>query len=104
MFFAIALNPNAASYAKIADSERDTVDKSMASLLERLLTSTCLAEAKKAVQYEGDAALSQSFKLLGEVAATEMFGNPAVSAGTQKFLKYLDSDKLSNALGVGAAQ
>ncbi len=73
----------------------------MARLFERMLAEACLTEAKLAVKYEGDGALGQSFKLLGEVAAAEIFANPAVSAGVETFTKHLDGARISKALGTG---
>jgi len=103
MFFAIALNPNAAPFANITAEQREGSDKNMARLFERMLTDACLTEAKKAMKYEGEGALGQSFKLLGEVAAGEIFANPAVSAGVETFTKHLDGARIGKALGMGEA-
>jgi hypothetical protein len=72
----------------------------MAQLLEKLLTESCVKEAKLAVQYEGDGALKEAFGILGRVATTEIFGNPKVSAGAEKFVEYLDVDKVNATIGL----
>lgn len=84
MFFAIALNPNTAPFATVAVEQREAADRQMAQLLERLLTESCVAEAKKAVQYEGEAAVKQSFGLLGQVATAEIFNNPQCQRGRRE--------------------
>jgi len=100
MFFAIALNPDVAQFATISAEDRIASDKNTARLFERMLTEACLSETKLAMRYEGENALGQSFKLLGEVAAGEMFNNQAVSSGVEGFTKHLDADLLSKALGM----
>ncbi|MDQ3205786.1 MAG: hypothetical protein M3Q40_04645 [Pseudomonadota bacterium] len=100
MFFAIALNPNTAPFATVAAEQREAADRRMADLMERLLTESCVEDAKKAVRYEGELAIKQSFGLLGQVAATEIFANPDVSAGSEKFVEYLDAEKLASTLGL----
>lgn len=104
IFFAISLNPNAEPYVKVTSEQRAQVDKRMAQLLERLLTQSCVKQAQLAVQYEGDGALKEAFGLLGRVATTEIFGNPKVSAGAEKFVEYLDVDKVNAAIGAVQAK
>lgn len=100
IFFAIALNPNTEPYAKVTPEQRAQTDKRMAQLLERLLAESCVKEARLAVQYEGDAALKEAFGVLGRVATSEIFNNPQVSAGAEKFVQYLDTDRIDAAIGV----
>lgn len=100
IFFSIALNPKISPYAQIAPDQREATDKKLAGLFERLLAQACAAQAKQAVRYEGTAALTESFKLLGQVAAQEIFSDPAVSAGTARFTRHLDEVKLQEALGL----
>ncbi len=100
IFFAIALNPNTEPYAKVTPEQRTQTDKRMAQLLEKLLTESCVKEAKLAIQYEGNAALQEAFGVLGRVATTEIFNNPQVSAGADKFVQYLDTNKIDAAIGV----
>lgn len=103
IFFSLSLNPKISPYASISLEQRDTADRNIAQLFERLLTETCVDPAKEAVRYEGVAAISQSFQLLGQVAAKEIFKHPAVSAGTEKFTQYIDEERLGKVLGLPAA-
>ncbi|MBL8261362.1 MAG: hypothetical protein JNM58_02970 [Xanthomonadaceae bacterium] len=104
IFFAISLNPNTEPYVKVTSEQRAQTDKRMAQLLEKLLTESCVKEAKLAVQYEGDGALKEAFGILGRVATTEIFNNPQVSAGAEKFVQYLDVDKINTAIGLPKAK
>jgi hypothetical protein len=100
IFFAIALNPTVAPMTNIPQAKRDEINKGTAKMFERLLTDTCLTETQEAVKYEGQGAVSEAFKLLGQVASQEMFSSPAVAAGTAAFTKYLDSDRLDKVFGI----
>lgn len=103
MFFAIALNPKLAPLASVPAERRDASDRGTARLFERVLTDACATQAREAMQYEGATAIHEAFKLLGQVAAQEMFADPAVAAGTMKFAEYIDAAKMAKALGTAAA-
>jgi len=100
MFFAIALNPTIAPLADIPPERRDAADRSTARLFEKLLTESCVEQARAAVKYEGNTAIGEAFKLLGQVAAQEMFANPAVSKGAERFAEHIDTAKMAKALGL----
>ena len=102
IFFAISLNPAITPYANISAEQRDAADKDMAKLFEKLVGDSCLKETKDAMKYEGNAAFSESFKLLGQVAGQEMFSSPEVSAGSAKFTEKLDVKGLQEKLGIPA--
>jgi len=100
MFFAIALNPTIAPLADIPPERREAADRNTARLFEKLLTDSCVEQARVAVKYEGNTAIGEAFKLLGQVAAQEMFANPAVSKGAEKFAEHIDTAKMAKALGL----
>jgi hypothetical protein len=99
MFFAMALNHNVASLTAIPEAKRVETDENTAALFERLLTDSCAAETQDAVKYEGSGAISESFKLLGEVATQEMLTDPAVAKGISNFAQYLDKDRINKIFG-----
>jgi hypothetical protein len=103
IFFSLSLNPKISPYAQVSPAQREVADKGLAKLFERLVAESCSTQTKQAVQYEGTAALSESFRLLGQVAAQEIFKDPAVAAGTSKFAEYLDEKKINQALGLPAS-
>ena len=100
IFFAIALNPDIASYATITPEQRAGANKDMAHLFEKLVGETCAKQAKAALQYEGTSAFGDSFELLGRVAGQQMFASPEVAAGTAKFTEELDIPALQAKLGL----
>lgn len=99
IFFAIALNPTVAPVTNISGAKREEVDKRAAKMFERLLVESCLVETQKAVKHEGSAAVGEAFRLLGQVATEEMFGNPAVAKGAENFARYIDGERIEKALG-----
>lgn len=100
IFFSLSLNPRISPYAQISAEQRTAADKGLAKLFERLVAESCAEETKAAIRYEGSNALTESFSLLGQVAAMEIFKDPAVAEGTSKFAEYLDDEKLNEALGL----
>jgi hypothetical protein len=102
IFLAISLNPTIKPLTNISDAQRDAADKGMARLFESLLGESCATESALAIKYEGAAAFSQSFELLGKVAGQQMFGSPEVAAGSEKFAQYIDVAGLQAKLGIKA--
>lgn len=99
IFFSIALNPRVSALTSIPDAKRDEANAKTGELFTRLIADSCKAETQQAVKYEGTAAISGAFQLLGQVAAQEIFADPAVVKGTEAFAKYIDSDRIEKALG-----
>jgi hypothetical protein len=100
MFAMMALHPDVRSLAVVSETDRHAMNRKLAALMERLLTESCRKESVDAVKYEGSGTIESSFKVLGEVAARELFANPAVTAGLSEFGKLVDSDKISKTLGI----
>ena len=101
MFTAMSLHPAVAQVAQVSTAARDTANKDMAELLVDLLEQRCFDQAKAAIENEGPLALQTSFAVLGQVAATELFSNPAVAAGLANLDEFLDTDELEKRLGIG---
>lgn len=100
MFSAMSLHPHVEPFANITAEQREQFDKGMANVFTRLMTQTCLQQTRKAVQYEGAIAIQSSFKILGQVAARELFAHPRVAAGLAGLEKHVDSQKLQDAIGL----
>ena len=94
----MALHPQVKDLAAISEERRTEVTKNTAALFQTLLTKTCREQARRAMKDEGPGTLETSFSALGQVAGTELFANPAVAAGLNGLLTYLDSESLSKAL------
>lgn len=93
MFTVITLHPALKSLASVTTEERDKNNRVVAKMFENLLISSCKTEAGDAVRYEGNSAIESAFQVLGQVAARELFTNPAVSAGMADMAKYFDKKK-----------
>ena len=100
MFTAMSLHPAVQNIAEVNQKKRDQANKGMADLIVKLLSVECLEQTKKAIRYEGELAIESGFKLLGEVAARELFSNPKVSAGLSELDKYVDQDAFNKKLEV----
>lgn len=96
MFATMSLHPDVKWMAALTADQRETLNKNTAKLFETLLTKTCLAETKQALQYEGPSTIESSFSVLGQVAARELFANPAVAAGNADLAKYLNTEAIQN--------
>lgn len=61
------------------------------------MTESCKAQTQQALKYEGAVALQVAFQLLGQVAARELFSDPAVAGGMADLEKHFDKQKLEAA-------
>ena len=61
MFAGFSHHPAVSSMVSVSGAERETINQNAAIIFESLLTKSCKVEAQKAIQYEGDAALSEGF-------------------------------------------
>jgi len=99
MFTSMALHPDVASMSSVTSQQRDSANKNAAEMITKLMTETCVTEAKKAIQYEGLLAIQQGFDVFGQVAGLELFTNPNVAQALYGLEKYMDNEKLT-ALGM----
>ncbi len=100
MFGSMSLHPAVKSMSSVTKEQLETSNKIMAELIIKFLTEDCKEQAFKAWKYEGETALLSSFRVFGQVAAKELFSNPAVSAGMEGMEKYFDIEKLEETLGI----
>ena len=94
MFAMMALHPDVQTASAITPEQRTAMSKDTGELFQRLLTATCIKQAREAIRYEGPATMQVSFGLLGQVAARELFTHPKVAEGLSEFTKYTDQNKL----------
>lgn len=94
MFSAAALHPAVKPISAVTAEQLNEASKVTATLFMRLLTETCRAETKDALQYEGTSTIETAFSVLGQVAGREMFSSPEVAEGLALLEKYVDSEEL----------
>ncbi len=83
--------------SSVTESQRNESSEEIANLIMTLLTESCKEKVAKAMEYEGQASIQQSFQVFGQIAGQEIFTNPDVAADMSNFEKYLDSEKLEKA-------
>lgn len=96
MFAAMAQHPAVTPLASVSPEKVEESNAAIGKLFMRLLTRSCDDKAKKALQYEGSIAMNQSFTVLGQVAASEIFANPKVTEVMSGLDKYVDKKKLES--------
>jgi hypothetical protein len=94
IFAAMSHHPAVASMTRVTAQDADRIDAQMADLFTRLLTVSCQSQAKLALAYEGDQAMSQSFSLLGQVAGKEIFSDQNVQHAMTGLKNHLDIKRL----------
>jgi len=94
IFVALSQNPSISSLSTATAADIDKYDAAVGALFMRLLTDACVDKTKKAIKYEGPAAIQASFEVLGRVASSELFSDPKVSAVMAGLEKYVDTKKL----------
>lgn len=99
LFVAMSLHPDLKDMAAITPAQREAANKEIAALMTRMLSETCVAEAKLALKHEGQAAFESAFSIFGEMAAQDLFGNPKVNEGIAELEKYVDGKAIAAALG-----
>ena len=99
IFAMMALHPQVSSMSALTKERRAKSSKDVASLFQLLLTKSCLNETRQATKYEGPAVIEQSFNQLGQIAAREIFSDPAVMGGMAEFATYIDKKAMDQVFG-----
>ncbi len=94
IFVALSQNPAISSLSKATEADIDKANANVAAMMMRLLTEQCVDKTRKAIKYEGMAAIQTSFGVLGQVAAAELFSDPKVGAVMSGLDKTVDKKKL----------
>lgn len=102
MFSAASQHPAVGSIANVSEQQLDETNQRTAELFVDLLTESCREQTIKAVKYEGQVAIQSGFKVLGQVAAGELFASPEVAAGMAGLQKHIDAEKLQSVFGNAA--
>ncbi|TFZ04511.1 hypothetical protein [Ramlibacter rhizophilus] len=96
MFAVSSVHPALSTSTRVGTEALEEANRKTAVLLNRLLTQDCLQQARHARRYEGDVAIFNSFKALGEVASLELFRHPAVNSALTSFTRHIDSKKIDD--------
>jgi hypothetical protein len=99
IFIAMASHPENKDLSNVTQAARDGADEAAARLFTALLAERCKAQAREAVQAEGQAGMVAAFQTLGALAMQELMTNPDVAAAVSGFERRIDRAKMEAALG-----
>jgi hypothetical protein len=99
IFAMVSLHPQLSATATLTKEDRTNASKEAAAMLQKLLTKTCLNETREAMKFEGPNVLRASFNQLGQIAAKELFSNPAVAAGLAEYATFIDEKEMEAVFG-----
>lgn len=95
MFSSMAQHPALKAFASITPEQRETTDRNMAVLTQRLVLNDCHKEAVEGLKYEGPESMVAGFRVLGQVAARDIFSNPLVAKELAMLGLFLDKAKVA---------
>ena len=101
MFVSAALHPAVADLRALSISDREQANREMAELLVEFLTVRCVGETQAALLSEGALALQVSMGALGQLAATNLFGDTQVTAAQGSLETYINAEDLERRLQIG---
>ena len=87
-------HPDSNDFINLSIKDKEIIDKEIAALFNRLLLEDCKKETKMALNYEGDQVLFTAFQIMGQVAGRELNKEKNVAEAINKFLNYIDTEKL----------
>ncbi len=95
VFLAMSVHPEISKFSNVTEELQNESDKFIGSLITRLLTEDCSAEARIALNNESSVALTSAFEVVGKVAMQELMRDKNVNNAISGFEKYLDKEKLN---------
>ena len=93
MFVIISEHPSIPENYKISNKDKVLSDIDMANIVMNIFQIYCTTEAKQAYEYEGENSITESFKLLGEVAMRNLMNNDDVNMAVGRFTNYIDEEE-----------
>lgn len=97
IFVAMAAHPELRTMSSVTDKTRDDVNITTAAILTRLLTESCVNEARAAAKTGGTETLRAAFGTLGQLAMQELMADPDVKRSLSGFEQHLDRKKIDAA-------
>lgn len=93
-FVALSAHPDLKAYSNVSAQQKESLDKNLASVLQRILVEQCSAQTKAVIQAEGLEAVGNSFQGLGRSTGEEILKNPEINNQLKGILRYVDLNKL----------
>jgi len=98
VFVMIGKHPGLSDLSDIAADKQETADRQMGALFERLLAKDCATETRVAMTGNDSDALPTAFGTLAQKAVGKLMDDPAVAASAENFIKYVDMNKVVQAM------
>ena len=100
IFLAMAAHPEIKPYLSgNASTAVDESARTMAALVTRLLTDSCVNEVKAVTKERGSTSLRLAFEQLGALAMQELMADKSVTESIGLFERYLDQKRLEEVFG-----
>jgi hypothetical protein len=96
VFVGMSSHPEMKAISNVTNEDRDALDRTMATMVTRLMADNCQAQAKAAMEKDGSAAFQTAFGVIGRLAMQELMSNPEVNSSFSRFAKYIDQNKMNS--------
>lgn len=90
--------------ANVSAEQREQLNKSVGTLIQRLLTESCRSQTEDAMRYEGPIVVRQAFEALAKASLGQLISEPRVNEGMKGVAKYVDEEKIKAALSVESSK
>ena len=98
IFLAMAAHPDIKQYANAGPAAVDDSSRTIANLVTRLLTESCVNETRAVVQGGvGSRSFQLAFEGLGQLAMRELMADQSVQASMSVFQRYIDQKRFNDA-------
>jgi len=96
VFVGMSVHPEIKSLSNVTESDRDQLDRTIATIVTRLLANNCQEQARLALEKEADQEpIKVSFDVIGRLAMQELMANSEVQSAFTNFAKYIDASKFN---------
>lgn len=93
-FVALGNHPDLKAFSNVTATQKEALDKNLATVLQRILVEQCSAQTKAVIQAEGLQAVGDSFQALGKTTGEEILKNPEINNQLKGVLRYINLNRL----------
>lgn len=93
-FVALGNHPDLKAFSNVTATQKEALDKNLATVLQRILVEQCSTQTKAVIQAEGLQAVGDSFQELGRTTGEAIVKNPEVNQQLKGVLRYVDLNKM----------
>jgi hypothetical protein len=98
VFVAIGAHPEMKAIASISTAASDNASRATGRIFTRLMTETCVKEARATFKTNDPMAFASAFSVLGMIAMQEIMNDEDVSSGLEGIQRYIDTTKIDAVL------